>query len=182
MLGLVLAAAAALLPQPPARQSRVGDVRMAVASLQQKLPTPQLPRNARESWSLHKFGGASLATADLYRTVGDLLIREAAGREDDAASSGSIPTMAIVSARGGMTDLLVKVVDSALLDYEQAEKAANEAVESQISLLKQLAPPEITDPIEARFRSDGQDILSVVSSLRMLRTVPAVTMEVVTGT
>jgi hypothetical protein len=46
------------------------------------------PRGATNDWEVHKFGGASLATADLYRTVGDLLIREAQGRGD-----GSIPTM-----------------------------------------------------------------------------------------
>lgn len=72
------------------------------------------PAGTDNAWEVHKFGGASLVTADLYRTFGDLLIREAAGREDDAASSGSIPTMTVVSARGGMTDLLVEVVDSAL--------------------------------------------------------------------
>jgi aspartokinase/homoserine dehydrogenase 1 len=134
------------------------------------------PKGSSNDWEVHKFGGASLATAELYRTVGDLLIKEAAGRGE-----GTIPTMAIVSARGGMTDLLVKVVDSALVDFAQAQIALDEAVNSQIALLKELAPPEITDPIEAGFRSDGQDILSVVQSLRMLNTVPAVTMEVVSG-
>jgi hypothetical protein len=135
------------------------------------------PRGSKNSWEVHKFGGASLATAELYRTVGDLLLRESEGRDEN----GTIPTMAIVSARGGMTDLLVKVVDSALLNFDQANIALQEAVESQITLLKELAPPDITDPIEANFRQDGQDILSVVQSLRMLNTVPAVTMEVVTG-
>ena len=47
------------------------------------------PRGATNDWEVHKFGGASLATADLYRTVGDLLIREAQGRGE-----GSVPTMA----------------------------------------------------------------------------------------
>jgi hypothetical protein len=41
-----------------------------------------------------------------------------------------------------------------------------------------LAPPKITDPIEVRFRQDAKDILSVVQSLKMIQTVPAVTMEV----
>ena len=138
-------------------------------------------------WEVHKFGGASLATAELYRTVGDLLIKEAAGRDDDDdengqnGEGGGIPTMAIVSARGGMTDLLVKVVDTALLDFEAANDAIDEAVEGQISLLKELAPEEITAPIEASFRKDARDIRRVVQSLRMLRSVPAVTMEVVTG-
>ena len=47
------------------------------------------PRGATNPWEVHKFGGASLATAELYRTVGDLLIREARGRGE-----GSVPTMA----------------------------------------------------------------------------------------
>ena len=47
------------------------------------------PRGATNPWEVHKFGGASLATAELYRTVGDLLIREAGGRGE-----GSVPTMA----------------------------------------------------------------------------------------
>ena len=47
------------------------------------------PRGATNPWEVHKFGGASLATAELYRTVGDLLIREARGRGE-----GNIPTMA----------------------------------------------------------------------------------------
>ena len=137
------------------------------------------PTGAVNEWECHKFGGASLATADLYRTVGDLLLQESAGRGD----TGSIPTMAIVSAKGGMTDLLVQVVDSALQDFAQAALALDQAVESQIAVLKELVQDneDITAPIEARFRQDGQDILSVVQSLRMLRTVPDVTMEVVSG-
>ena len=51
----------------------------------------------------------------------------------------------------------------------------------QLTTLKELAPPEITDPIEGRIKQDAEDILSVVQSLRMIRSVPAVTMEVVTG-
>jgi aspartokinase/homoserine dehydrogenase 1 len=134
------------------------------------------PQGSTNDWEVHKFGGASLATAELYRTVGDLLIKEAKGRGD-----GAVPTMAVVSARAGMTDLLVKVVDSALSDFDQATRDLEQAVESQITLLKELAPPEITDPIEVRCRNDAKDILSVVQSLRMIQTVPSVTMEVVTG-
>eukprot|EP00957_Ditylum_brightwellii_P029935 2265359-Ditylum_brightwellii.AAC.1 len=89
--------------------------------------------------------------------------------------------MAVVSARGGMTDQLVKVMDSALVDFEEAKSVLSTAVGGVIELLKELAPPEITDPIEERFRQDEKDILSVVQSLRMINTVPAVTMEVVSG-
>lgn len=136
------------------------------------------PRGSNNAWEVHKFGGASLATAELYKTVGDLLCQEAQGRGE-----GVIPTMAIVSAKGGMTDLLVQVVDSALLDMHQAEVALQDAVTSQIAILQELVPdrPDIIEPIIENFRRDERDILSVVQSLRMIQTVPAVTMEVVTG-
>lgn len=136
------------------------------------------PPGSTNAWEVHKFGGASLATAELYQTVGDLLCQEAQGRGE-----GVIPTMAVVSAKGGMTDLLVQVVDNALLDMEAAEVALRKAVTSQISVLQELVPDrqDITDPIIDNFRQDEKDILSVVQSLRMIQTVPAVTMEVVTG-
>jgi aspartokinase/homoserine dehydrogenase 1 len=185
------ASAAFAPPRPVARvvyhplaSAVIADQAVTTTSSTAKSPTTDAdadsvtrPKGAQNAWEVHKFGGASLATADLYRTVGDLLIKEAAGR----GGGGPIPTMAIVSARGGMTDLLVQVVDSALQDFELAQVALEEAVESQITLLKELAGPSITDSIEARFRQDGKDILSVVQSLRMLNTVPDVTMEVVSG-
>ena len=146
------------------------------------------PNGSANAWEVHKFGGASLADAGLYRTVGDLLLRESAGRPVESSDgdggpehSGPIPTMAIVSARGGMTDELVAVVDSALEDMAGAESALSRALDGQLSILKDLAPPEITDEIEARMRSDAADILSVVQSLRMIRSVPPSVMEVVTG-
>ena len=113
--------------------------------------------------------------------MGDLLITESSGREVDGKHSGSIPTMAIVSARGGMTDLLVAVVDSALQDINQAEVELDRALEGQLSILNELAPSDITAPIEERMRKDAKDILSVVQSLRMIRSVPPSVMEVVTG-
>jgi len=188
-LGLSLALSAVQAFSPLVSHSRrlagarQTSVRLAAATLEDKhvnaaSETSPIasPKGSKNAWEVHKFGGASLATAELYRTVGDLLIEEAAGRGD-----GAIPTMAVVSARGGMTDLLVEVVETAIVDFDKAKSVLEEAVESQISLLKELAPPEITDPIEARFRKDAQDVASVVQSLRMIHTVPAVTMEVVTG-
>jgi len=142
----------------------------------EQVPKINMPAQAKQEWEVHKFGGASLNDVGLYKTVGDLLIEESKGR-----GNGAIPTMAIVSAMGGMTDSLIKVITSALKDFAAAEQALNDAISRQVSTLKELAPPEITDEIEARIRNDGKDILSVVQSLRMLRTVPSVSIEVVTG-
>ncbi|KAL7521349.1 hypothetical protein ACHAWX_006068 [Stephanocyclus meneghinianus] len=141
------------------------------------------PNSSPNAWEVHKFGGASLANAPLYQTVGDLLLRESTGR----LSSGPIPTMAVVSARGGMTDLLVDVVSSALDDISQAKSRLQSALEGQLNILKELLAPfspsseEIAREIEGNMRKDAADILSVVQSLRMIRSVPPSVMEVVTG-
>ena len=68
-----------------------------------------VPCAAATPWEVHKFGGASLATPELYRTVGDLIIEEA---KPSGRSAGAVPTMAVVSAMGGMTDLLIKVLQA----------------------------------------------------------------------
>ena len=85
------------VPTPPARFARGGDARMAVVP-KVKLPVPKLPTNAKVPWALHKFGGASLATPELYKLCADLLIAESCrGKQSDGSCT---PTMAIVSARG----------------------------------------------------------------------------------
>ena len=78
--------------------------------------------------------------------------------------------------------MLVAVVESALSDIDRAESALNDAVSGQVSILRDLAPPDaVRDSIEAGMREDARDILSVVRSLRMIRSVPPSVMEVVTG-
>ena len=98
---------------PPVRFSRGADARMAVAA-KPKLPIPELPKNAAVPWALHKFGGASLATPELYKLCADLLVQES--RRNAAEDGSCTPTMAIVSARGGVTDRLVEVVEAALVN------------------------------------------------------------------
>ena len=123
------------VPTPPARFARGGDARMAVVP-KVKLPVPKLPTNAKVPWALHKFGGASLATPELYRTVGDLIIEEA---KPSGRSAGAVPTMAVVSAMGGMTDLLIKVVDSALVNFDDAKADLETAIDRQVTTLRELA-------------------------------------------
>lgn len=76
---------------------------------------------------------------------------------------------------------MLKVVDSALTNFAAATADLDAAVASQLQLLRELAPPHIAAPVEAAILQDAKDILSVVQSLRMINSVPPVTMEVVTG-
>ena len=74
-----LAAALVAPPGPPPRPAPV----RAVLDEPKATITAQAvkPRGATKAWEVHKFGGASLATAELYRTVGDLLLDEATREE-----------------------------------------------------------------------------------------------------
>ena len=136
----------------------------------------KMPAGMKQSWEVHKFGGASLADVSLYKTVGDLLISESKGRSD-----GVVPTMAIVSAMSGTTDQLIGVVNAAVKDPAEAKKLLDVCVDKQISTLKGLAGSEIVAPVEANIRKDADNIMGVLQALKLLRTVPAVTLELITG-
>ena len=149
-----LAAALVAPPGPPPRPAPV----RAVLDEPKATITAQAvkPRGATKAWEVHKFGGASLATAELYRTVGDLLLDEATREEGQG-----VPTMAVVSAMGGMTELLIKVGDAALDDFDLAATYLDveNAVEWQLQTLRRIAPPDEMARIAARLQDDPAEVL-----------------------
>ena len=154
---------------PPVRFSRGGDARMAAASKTQ-LPIPKLPTNAAVPWALHKFGGASLATPELYKLCADLLVQESRRGKD--ADGSCTPTMAIVSARGGVTDRLVEVVEAALADIDESERLLKLVASEQIEAVRELAGDKIAEEVGAKINKDAADLFGVVRAVSMLRAVP----------
>ena len=57
---------------------------------------------SKESWIVHKFGGTSLATAERFQAVGEILENRLYG-----------PQCVVVSALGGVTDDLLRMIDLA---------------------------------------------------------------------
>lgn len=153
----------------------VASASMKLSSIDTELPVPPAPKGAKANWEVHKFGGASLATADLYKQCSDLL--ESESRRSDTC----IPTMAIVSAKGGVTDRLIKVVEASRDDMIEAERRLVEVANEQIEIVKELANDEIAEGIAKLIREDAEGILNVVRAVGLLRTVPGSTMELVTG-
>jgi len=160
-----------------ASPSRLGVARMAVSP--EVLPRSPLPRNAAASWGLHKFGGASLATPELYKQCSDLLIDESRRQKDEIG--GCIPTMAIVSARGGVTDRLIEVVEESLNSIDEAAKLLQAVVAEQIEAVRVLAGDEIAEEVGVKMREDADALAGVLNAVKLLRTIPPSTMEVVTG-
>jgi hypothetical protein len=79
--------------------------------------------------------------------------------ESEGRDGGSkIPTMAIVSAMYGFTDLLVAAVNAAVVDYDDACKQMDAVVDKQIATIRELAPPEISKEVEDRIKADGVQV------------------------
>ena len=142
--------------------------------------SPQtVPCAAATPWEVHKFGGASLATAELYKQCSDLLVAES--ERAKAVTGSSAPTMAVVSAKGGVTDKLIAVVNAARTDMDDAAAKLRFVVSEQLEVVGELASAELAAAVEKNLVKDEQDILMVVRAVSLIKTVPATTMELVTG-
>jgi aspartokinase/homoserine dehydrogenase 1 len=131
-----------------------------------------------KAWEVHKFGGASLNDAQLYATCGDLLISEA-GRNDGKR----IPTAAIVSACGGMTDALVGVVNEGMHNEAKGAELMEAAIARQVGILMELCPgrPELTDPVIANLKDDKMRVMSMLTAITLMRGVPPQMLELIAG-
>ena len=111
------------------------------------------------TWEGNKYGGASLATADTYRTVGKILISESDVWNIEVEVNDNIygntkktkmntcppPNMAVVYRRV-MTGLMVKVKEMALVELEEEMGTRTAAVKSHIELLWDISPPKSPIP------------------------------------
>ena len=72
--------------QAPVRAARVSALAGAALAEEESVPLlrpPPRPPSALADWEVHKFGGASLATAELYMQCSDLLIDESRRRLEE---------------------------------------------------------------------------------------------------
>ncbi|KAL1519090.1 hypothetical protein AB1Y20_003357 [Prymnesium parvum] len=160
-----------------ARAHRASPRLAAVSDKVEVLP-PVLPTKVPQ-WEVHKFGGASLATAELYIQCSELLRAESASAVKDGGKH--IPTMAIVSAKGGVTDKLIAVVNAARKDIDESARLLQIVADEQVEVARQIANEEIAATVEEMIRADTKDILMVIRSVSLIKTIPPTTMELVTG-
>jgi len=154
------------------KASRASVRMVATAPLELTKPAPV----ASKDWEVHKFGGASLATAELYKECSDLLVAESTRDK----KSGT-PTMAIVSAKGGVTDQLVAVVNAARSDIDEATELLRNVVSELVEVMRALATPAVGDAVEASLREDEEAIVTVLRSVSLTLSVDAQMMELITG-
>jgi len=123
-----------------------------------------------EQWVVHKFGGTSVANADRYRHVAKIIADRPESRR-----------AVVVSAMGGVTDSLVKVVEMAARRdrgyLEVLDQLRNRHREAVTALL----PPGPGDDLLERFERDFTDLADVLHATWLLRSHSDRAMDLLTG-
>lgn len=120
------------------------------------------------SWIVHKFGGTSLAGADEFARVAEIV-----------AAPGAARRAVVVSAPAGVTDRL-----SALLDLadETPVTASIDALRTDLTeLIEALVDGSTRDRLVADLEADLETIRAVAASTRLLRAVPPEAFALVSG-
>ena len=111
-------------------------------------------------WEVHKFGGASLADAALYIQCSELLLAESRAPLELTGRHAS--TMVIVSAKQGVTDKLIKVVEAALTDVEFAKELLSTVAREQMDIVREIANAEQAAIVEAQIAKDEAGVLTIL--------------------
>lgn len=120
-------------------------------------------------WTVHKFGGTSLADASRYARAANLV-----------RDSGEGPVAVVVSAPAGITDSFLAAVALAAKRDPEYRNALYEIRDRIISLARELlgdAAPPLIDVVEA----DTRDLEDVLRGVELTRTAPEQTGELVSG-
>ncbi|PQJ35400.1 bifunctional aspartate kinase/homoserine dehydrogenase I [Salinibacter sp. 10B] len=138
------------------------------------------------SWSVHKFGGTSLATPDRIRHVASLLSEhgQRAVQQSSAGSNSSVgppPTAVVVSAMGGVTDQLLNLMESAPAGDDRLHNQLQALRSEQRDVITELLPSEAASSLLAALDEDVDDISDVLRATRHMRSAPDTARDLVAG-
>ncbi len=128
--------------------------------------------SSKSDWVVHKFGGTSVADADCYRRVAELLHAQASVRQ-----------AVVVSAMGGMTNALLQLISD-------AEASANESVTAGIDGIREryrqtvaelLGNEADRDELLRPFEEELGDIGDILSAVTLVRSAAQRSRDVVAG-
>ncbi|HEX9875644.1 MAG TPA: bifunctional aspartate kinase/homoserine dehydrogenase I [Gammaproteobacteria bacterium] len=120
-------------------------------------------------WTVHKFGGSSLADAACFRRVAGLV---------EAQAPGNLAV--VVSAPGGMTDALLELIDKAA-----REEGVGEAIEAlrtrYAGIVAELLAEQRSAELLTRFEKDVGNIDSILKALSLVRTASNRSRDMISG-
>ncbi|MCY3732307.1 MAG: hypothetical protein OXF98_13285, partial [Rhodospirillaceae bacterium] len=120
-------------------------------------------------WTVHKFGGTSLADAACFRRVADIVLSQPAGNR-----------AVVVSAVGGVTDHLLGLIERA-----SAQQPVHDAIaalrERYRALGAELLTPEAGAAFLEQFETELGDIDSVLKALSLVKAASHRSRDMVSG-
>jgi bifunctional aspartokinase / homoserine dehydrogenase 1 len=108
-------------------------------------------------WTVHKFGGTSLADASCFRTVADIVTAEGAGNR-----------AVVVSAMRGTTDQLLGLIALAA-KRESVDDSLRSLRERYAATVRELLPEARANDLLGAFQADLADIENVLKALSLVR-------------
>lgn len=120
-------------------------------------------------WTVHKFGGTSVADASCIRRVADIVLGDTAGS-----------TAVVVSAMRGTTDDLLELIERAARadDVEPALERIRERFSAEAA---ELLPAAAVEPLVEALDADLVDIRSVLQALKLVRSASHRSRDLVSG-
>jgi aspartokinase/homoserine dehydrogenase 1 len=120
-------------------------------------------------WTVHKFGGTSLADPDRIRHVASLIEEE------------SRPTAVVVSAMSGVTDRLLALADTAPDETDALHERLQALCDEQRAVVTELLSGEEAAPLLRALDDDVADVSDVLRAARLMRDAPATARDLVAG-
>ena len=108
------------------------------------------------TWTVHKFGGTSLADAECFSRVATIIEQQPAGNQ-----------AVVVSAMGGFTDALLRLVEGAQTG-QKPEEPLNALAERYEAVVSKLVNAADGAPLMDAFRNDQKSIDSVLKALGLV--------------
>src|SRR5262245_23346967 len=105
------------------------------------------------AWTVHKFGGSSVADADCFRRVAAIV------------EKGGAPQGIVLSACRGITDALLGLIALAEQQDSAFEARLNDIRERHIGIAEAVLKPGSSAAYIAELKSDCRDILSILHTV-----------------
>ncbi|HJS21970.1 MAG TPA: bifunctional aspartate kinase/homoserine dehydrogenase I [Steroidobacteraceae bacterium] len=124
---------------------------------------------AESNWTVHKFGGSSVADEDCFRRVAQIV-------------EGGGPRQAVVlSACRGVTDALLALVTLAEQQDLSFEARLNDIRERHIDIAEAVLKPGSAAAYIAELKSDCRDILGILQTVKQIRSAAQNVRDLVAG-
>lgn len=126
---------------------------------------------AQNGWQVHKFGGSSLADADCFRRVASILTTGSGQRQ-----------AVVVSAMGGMTDALLRLVTAAensAAPIRDGLSAIDDRYTATVGALVGDTPA--ADELLEQFRADLADAADVLQAISLVRSAADRSRDLIAG-